>query len=58
VSIYAGDGSAGAGDASPDSPTAGKMPGKERVPPAYNEKSKLIREVTEGGANQFHFDLP
>ncbi|HXG12894.1 MAG TPA: hypothetical protein VNK04_24265 [Gemmataceae bacterium] len=58
VSIYAGDGRSGAGDASPDSPYAGSRPGKERIPPQYNEKSKIIKEVTPGGPNKFDFDIP
>jgi hypothetical protein len=58
VAIYAGDGRSGAGDASPDSPFAGQKPGKERVPPEYNEKSKVVKEVTKGGPNQFDFDIP
>jgi hypothetical protein len=58
VSIYAGDGRSGAGNASPDNPNAGLTPLKERVPPEFNEKSKLIREITEGGPNQFNFDIP
>lgn len=58
VSIYAGDGRSGAGDASPDSPHAGVKPGKERIPPKYNEKSELVREVTKGGPNKFDFDIP
>lgn len=58
VRIYAGDGRSGAGDASPDSPHAGTPPGKERVPPKYNEKSEIIKEVTKGGANKFDFNIP
>jgi hypothetical protein len=58
VAIYAGDGRSGVGDASPDSPFAGTKPGKERVPPDYNEKSKVVKEVTNGGPNQFDFDIP
>jgi hypothetical protein len=58
VRIYAGDGRSGAGDASPDSPYAGMEPGKERVPPSYNVKSDVIREVTKEGSNQFNFDIP
>jgi hypothetical protein len=58
VTIYAGDGRSGAGDASPDSPYAGSKPGQERIPPAYNEKSNVVREVTRGGPNKFDFDIP
>jgi hypothetical protein len=58
VSIYAGDGRSGAGDASPDSPYAGTKPGKERVPANYTERSDLVREVTAGGPNKFDFNIP
>ena len=58
VRIYAGDGRSGAGNASPDSPYAGQAPGKERIPASYNEKSDIVREVTNDGPNQFHFDIP
>src|SRR5262245_24475246 len=58
VSIYAGDGRSGAGDASPDSPHAGSRPGKERVPPEYNERSEVIKEVIKDGPNKFDFDVP
>jgi hypothetical protein len=58
VSIYAGDGRSGAGNATPDSPFAGTKPGKERVPPSYNEKSTVVKEVTRDGPNQFDFDIP
>jgi hypothetical protein len=58
VTMYAGNGTSGAGDASPDSPNAGFKPGKERIPPDYNEKSKVVREITKGGPNRFDFDIP
>jgi hypothetical protein len=58
VSIYAGDGRSGVGDASPDSPHAGQKAGKERVPREYNEDSKLVKEVTSGGPNKFDFTIP
>lgn len=58
VSIYAGDGRSGAGDASPDSPHAGKRPGQERVPPEFNEKSTQVKEVTRAGPNKFDFHIP
>lgn len=58
VTIYGGDGRSGAGDASPDSPHAGLKPGRERVPPEYNEKSKVVKEVTKGGPNKFDFGIP
>jgi hypothetical protein len=64
VSIYAGDGTVGEGQAGI---TAGSDPkpkrgfkglGIERVPPEYNTKSTLVREVTADGPNQFDFDIP
>jgi hypothetical protein len=58
VSIYAGNGLSGQGDASPDSPNAGAKLPKERIPPAYNEDSKLIRDVSKDGANKFDFNIP
>jgi hypothetical protein len=58
VSIYAGDGRSGAGNASPDSPYAGLKPGQERVPKEYNEKSDVVKEVTKDGPNQFDFNIP
>ena len=57
VSIYAGDGRSGTGDASPDSPFAGTKGGKERVPAEYNERSTVVKEVT-AGPNTFDFDIP
>jgi hypothetical protein len=56
VTIYAGDGGSGAGDASPD-PPKNRGKGKERVPPAYNTKSDVVREVTSAGPNKFDFDI-
>ena len=58
VLIYAGNGLSGEGDASPDSPNAGRRIPKERVPPEYNDKSKAVAEVTKGGPNKFDFDIP
>ena len=59
VAIYAGNGMSGVGNASPDPPNAGKEQSVgERVPPDYNEKSKLVKEVTRGGPNKFDFDIP
>jgi hypothetical protein len=58
VSIYAGNGQSGAGDASPDSPNAGQVQSRERIPAAYNEQSKIIKEVTKGGSNNFDFNIP
>lgn len=57
VAIYAGNGLSGEGNASPDSPNAGKKVAKERVPPEFNEKSKVVKEVTSGGPNKFDFDI-
>ena len=58
VAIYAGNGQSGAGNASPDSPTAGQRPGRELVPPEFNERTTLVREVKAGRPNNFNFDLP
>jgi len=58
VTIYAGNGLSGQGDASPDSPNAGLKLPKERIPLAYNENSRLVREVVKDGANKFDFDIP
>jgi hypothetical protein len=58
VTIYAGDGMSGAGDASPDSPNAGRKPGKDQIPPEYNERSSIVKEVTSGGPNKFDFNIP
>jgi hypothetical protein len=58
VSIYAGNGLSGEGNASPDSPNAGLKAPRERVPPEYNEKSKVVQEVTKGGPNKFDFEIP
>jgi hypothetical protein len=58
VTIYAGNGKSGEGNASPDSPNAGAPIARERIPPEYNEKSKVVREVIKGGSNEFNFDIP
>jgi hypothetical protein len=58
VSIYAGNGLEGAGDASPDSPNAGQRQNRDRIPAAYNTESTLIREITKGGPNNFDFNIP
>jgi hypothetical protein len=66
VSIYAGNGMSGEGNAVPGSPNAEPImakkrtpvANKERVPPEYNEKSKLVREVTQDGPNKFDFEIP
>jgi hypothetical protein len=57
VTIYAGDGRSGAGDASPDSPHARTKPGKERIPAEYNTRSNVVKEVTRDGPNKFDFDI-
>jgi hypothetical protein len=58
VTLYAGIGRSGEGDASPDSPHAGLKPLRERIPPEYNEQSKIVKEVTKDGPNKFDFDIP
>lgn len=58
VCLYAGNGLSGAGDASPDNPNAGKPMPKERIPPEYNAKSKLIAEVVGGKSNKFDYEIP
>jgi hypothetical protein len=60
VVIIIGDGLSGEGSASPDAPPRprGGTPGKERAPPEFNRQSKLVREVTADGPNQFDFDIP
>jgi hypothetical protein len=58
VRIFAGNGQSGAGDASPDSPNAGQKQSLERIPAAYNDHSTVIKEVTNGGSNNFDFNIP
>jgi hypothetical protein len=58
VFIVAGNGTSGEGNASPDSPNAGLKLAKERIPPEYNEKSQVVKEVTNGGPNKIDFDIP
>jgi hypothetical protein len=60
VSIIIGDGSVGAGNASPDAPQRKRVanPGKERAPPGFNRDSKLVAEVKSGGPNKFDFAIP
>jgi hypothetical protein len=58
VTLIAGDGRSGAGDASPDPPPAGGRIGRERIPPEYNARSKVVKEVTKDGPNQFDFVIP
>jgi len=60
VSIIIGDGSIGAGNASPDAPAKRRVanPGKERAPPEFNKDSKQVKEVTAAGPNKFDFAIP
>jgi hypothetical protein len=63
VSITAGDGISGAGDAGvkagprPKVPP-GATPGVERVPPEWNTKTQQIVEVKAEGPNKFDFNIP
>ena len=36
---------------------AAELPGKSLIPPQYNVRSDIIREVTAGGDNQFNFEI-
>src|SRR5262245_5032278 len=58
VEIIGGDGTSGAGKAEPSEPRPGVTPGKERLPPAFNAKSNVIREVKGGERNEFNFTIP
>jgi hypothetical protein len=58
VTIIAGNGLSGEGDASPDSPNAGKKQAKERIPPEYNKNSNVVKEITKEGPNEFNFNIP
>src|SRR5262245_46646446 len=60
VSIIIGDGSVGAGNASPDAPPRRRVanPGKERAPPEFNKESTQVKEVTAAGPNKFDFAIP
>jgi hypothetical protein len=58
VIIIAGNEMSGEGNASPDSPNAGKRQPKERIPPEYNERSNVVKEVTKDGPNKFDFAIP
>jgi hypothetical protein len=61
VTIYGGDGAAGtgaAGTGDPARPKPGLTRARERIPPEYNEKSNVIKEVKEGGSNTFEFNIP
>jgi hypothetical protein len=57
VTIVAGDGTTGGGNAEPTAPRPGATPGKERIPPQYNLKSKVVREITPDGPNRFDFNI-
>ncbi len=58
VVLYAGDGTTGGGNAEPSGPDQpGGVPGKERIPPQFNEKTTLVREV-KAGSTTFDFDIP
>jgi len=58
VRILGGDGSSGAGQATPEAGNPGHVRGRERIPPEYNEKSDVVREVKEGASNRFDFSIP
>lgn len=57
VSIIGGDGYTGEGKAEPTLAKPGFVPGRERIPPKYNEKSTLIVNVKDGEDNRFDFDI-
>jgi hypothetical protein len=57
VTIVAGDGVSGSGKAEPTSPPPGATPGKERIPPEFNVKSNVVREVTKDKPNKFDFKI-
>lgn len=56
VKIYSSD--AATTGAAPAFPGESRTVAKERIPAAYNSKSKLTAKVTEEGPNQFNFDIP
>jgi hypothetical protein len=58
VTIYAGNGASGEGDASPDPPKDGPRPPRDRIPPEYNTDSNVVKEVIQGGENKFDFNIP
>ncbi len=59
VHIVGGVGGSGGGAADPEQRSPGFVPGqKDRVPPEYNEKSNVVREVTQAGPNRFDFKIP
>jgi len=57
VRIIAGDGTSGGGKAEPSGPRPGATPGKERIPPEYNAKSEIIKEVKPDEPNRFDFTI-
>src|SRR5438876_8124942 len=59
VTLIGGDGRSAAGNAGIErQPKGAPSPaGKERIPPEYNVKSTLVREVTKEGPNQFDFTI-
>jgi hypothetical protein len=59
VTIYAGNGASGQGNASPDPPKDGLKPlPRDRIPPEYNTDSNVVKEVIQGGENKFDFNIP
>jgi len=58
VIIIGGDGTVDGGKGQGRIARPGATPGKERVPPQYNEKSTQIVTVTKTGPNQFEFAIP
>jgi hypothetical protein len=58
VRIIAGDGTSGGGKAEPSGPRPGATPGKERIPPEYNLKSEITKEVKQDETNRFDFSIP
>jgi hypothetical protein len=59
VSIVAGDGVKTSGNAEPSGRLPpGVTPGKERIPPEYNVRSNVIREIKKDGPNQIDFTIP
>ena len=59
IIIIGGDGTSGGGNAEPSGRARpGATPGRERVPPEYNEKSQQIVEVKSDGPNKFDFRIP
>ena len=58
VSIVAGDGSQTSGKGEPGAAKPGFVPGGERIPPEYNEKSDKVVEIKEEGPNRFDYTIP